>query len=64
MNAPQELRDVLSWLSAVVPLCLREWRNIDGNLGRKWFFKKTEHVHVSKLSLLKFVFRSAAAPRF
>lgn len=43
----------LSWLSAVVPSCLKEWRIIDGNLGSKWgFFKKREHVNVSNFHCL------------
>lgn len=43
---------MLSWLAAVVPSCLKEWRNIDGNLGRKCFFKKREYVNVSTFRCL------------
>lgn len=55
MNVPQELRDVLSWLSVLVPSCLKEWRNLDGNLGSKCFFLRRESMfmfHVSNLHCL------------
>lgn len=52
MNVAPELRDVLSWLSAVVPSGLRECRNIDGSWGSKCFFKNREHGNVSNLHCL------------
>jgi len=35
-----QLRDTLSWLSAVVPACLRECRNIDGNSATKGSYSR------------------------